>query len=76
MDLNEKEIFLLHYLRNRKIEWKIDEPVKDLFENYNLTFSKLKQNGYLKDDKHTYFLETMNTAKLIEILKFLSLSVS
>ena len=76
MDLNEKEIFLLHYLRNRKIEWKIDEPVKDLFENYNLTFSKLKQNGYLKDDKHTYFLETMNTAKLKEILKLLSLSVS
>ena len=24
MDLNEKEIFLLHYLRNRKIEWKIE----------------------------------------------------
>lgn len=74
--LNENEIFLLHYLRNRKIEWRIDKSVKDLFENYNKTFSKLKQNGYLKDDDHTYFLEMMDIPKLKTILKSLSLSVS
>jgi len=74
--LNDNEIFLLHYLRDRKTEWKIDKPVKDLFKNYSETFSKLKQNGYLKDDNHTYFLERMNIPELKKILKSLSLSVS
>lgn len=74
--ISEKEIFLLHYLHGRKIEWKIDNPVKDLFDDYNITFSSLKERGYLIDDEHSYFLETMNISQLKEILRNRSLSLS
>ena len=38
--LNEKEIFLLHYLYGRKIAWKIDDPVKSLFKDFDKEYLK------------------------------------
>jgi len=75
-ELNNKERFLLHYLRNRKVSWKIDEPVKNLFDDYESTLFKLRQNGYLQDDEHSYFLEVANIEDLKSILRTLSLPVS
>lgn len=74
--LTEKEIFFLHYLRNRQIEWKIDEPVKRLFDNYQDVLSKLYQCNYLKIDDHSYFLEVMSIAQLKKILRNLQLPIA
>lgn len=74
--IGDKEIFLLHYLHHRKLEWKIDPPVKELFSDYEETISNLKQYGYLKDDDHSYFLEEMNVSDLKKILRDLSLPLS
>ncbi len=74
--ISRNEIFLLHYLRNRKIEWKIDEPVKKLFFDYYSTLSSLKERGYLTDDNHSYFLQVMNIYQLKEILRSLSLPLT
>lgn len=74
--LTEKEIFFLHYLRNRQIEWKIDTPVKRLFDNYQDVLSKLYQCNYLKIDNHSYFLEVMSTTQLKKILRSFQLPVS
>lgn len=74
--LTNKERFFLHYLRNRKMDWHIDAPVKDLFPNYKETISNLKENGYLTRDNHSYFLETMTIPELKNILKSLALPVS
>lgn len=74
--LNEKEIFLLHYLHHRKIAWKIDQPVKDLFSDYREAISKLKKSGYLSEDNHSAFLDEMSISDLKNILKSISLPVS
>lgn len=75
-ELNEKEIFLLHYLHHRKIEWGIDQPVRALFDDCEQAISRLKQKGYLADDDHSAFLEEMTVANLKAILKEYSLPVS
>lgn len=74
--IGEKESFLIHYLHHRKLEWKIDQPVKNLFDNYQKVISDLKKLGYLMDDDHSFFLEEMHMADLKAILKKLSLPVS
>lgn len=74
--LGEKETFLLHYLHHRKLEWKIDDPVKSLFSNYQNTISDLKKDGYLKDDDHSFFLEEMTIPDLKKILIDKSLTTS
>lgn len=74
--LDENMIFLLHYLRHRKIKWGIDFRVRELFENYEKTISVLKVYGYLEDDNHFEFLKEMNVADLKAVSKKFQLSTS
>lgn len=75
MELSDKEVFLLHYLRNRQIKWGIDEPVKKLFESYGQVIYNLEQSGYLITDDHSFFLETLNISDLKAILRDMALPV-
>ena len=74
--LDENMIFLLHYLRHRKIKWGIDFRVRELFENYEKAISDLKVYGYLEDDNYFEFLKEMNVADLKVISKKFQLSTS
>ena len=74
--LNEKEIFLLHYLYGRKIAWKIDDPVKSLFKDFDKELSYLFEEAYLQEDEYSFFLQQMNIKALKAVLKKLSLSLS
>lgn len=73
MELSDKERFLLHYLKDRQIDWEIDESVKKLFRHCGRIIQDLKIAGYLVDDDHSYFLETKSIPELKDILKKLSL---
>ena len=76
MNLTSKEQFLLHYLKNRKTNQKIDEPVESLFPDYKQAIQNLELSGYLIRDNHSYFLETLTLNDLKQILHDLLLPVS
>jgi len=76
MNLSNKERFLLHYLRNRQVDWGIDKPVMKLFEHCGRIIQDLKYAGYLIDDDYSYFLEVMDLPKLKALLKAMSLPTS
>ena len=75
-NLTDNEVFLLHYLNHREINWSIDSPVIDLFSNIDDTISKLKNLGYLQDDNHIEFLREGTVKDLKQILKDLGLKTS
>ena len=75
--LDKNTEFLLHYLGQRDVKWKIDKPVIDLFGGKKQTQERIKflyDEGYLVEDDHSYFLTRSNISQLKEILKGLSLS--
>lgn len=74
--LDEKYKFLLHYLHARKKEWKIDEPVKDLFGDIAFAKNQLYRNGYLVEDHHTFFLQCMSVPELRALCKNCGLKTS
>lgn len=74
--LDEKKVFLLHYLRHRKINWATDTRIKNLFEDYEKVISDLKEHGYLRDDDHFGFLEEMGVADLKIVSKRFNLPSS